>query len=515
MEDWTGGYTADIEYRASYFEEQAPQRLNLAALINGWEPLSLSGPFSYCELGCGQGTTVNLLAATHPKGRFVAVDFNPAHIARARDFAAAAGIVNIEFIERGFTELLEPGAPALGEFDFITLHGVWSWVNDENRRAIVDLIGRSLKPGGLAYVSYNALPGWRDGALVQRALYEIAQLSREPSERQVARGLDVLARLQKAKAATLLKNETLDQVLELQKSGATSYLVHEYLSANWRAFWFSEVLRALAPAKLGYVGTAYLADNFPAGRFTPEQLEILDAIPAVEVRQILGDICDPLEFRRDVFVRGGRRLRRMRQEEMLQETRLALQIPAHGFEYSVRMRQGAAKLNESAYRPIVEALAEGPRSVRELLELPQVRRTSLRPVELVGMLVATRQAQPLLPEGVITTASAAARFNRTIASTVREHDVPLLLGLAMPRTGSAYFLSPAETLAYEMLAGDPAARPHELARAAWPLVKARGDRLRRDGRPIEDDAEAEAFLGERFEKMIRDELPIWRQLGAM
>ena len=233
MDDWTGGYTADIEYRASYFEEQSPQRLNLAALINGWVPCPLDGAFSYCELGCGQGTTANLLAATHPKGRFVAVDFNPAHIARARDFAAAAGLGNIEFLERGFAELLEPGASALGEFDFITLHGVWSWVSDENRRAIVDLIGRSLKPGGLAYVSYNALPGWREGAVVQRALYEIAQLSREPGERQIARGIDMLARLQKAKAKTLQKNETLDQIIDLQKRGATSYLVHEYLAANW------------------------------------------------------------------------------------------------------------------------------------------------------------------------------------------------------------------------------------------------------------------------------------------
>lgn len=515
MDDWTGGYTADIEYRASYFEEQAPQRLNLAALINGWEPCPLDGAFSYCELGCGQGTTVNLLAATHPKGRFVAVDFNPAHIARARDFAAAAGLGNIEFLERGFAELLEPGAPALGEFDFITLHGVWSWVSDENRRAIVDLIGRSLKPGGLAYVSYNALPGWREGAVVQRALYEITQLSREPGERQIARGIDMLARLQKAKAKTLQKNETLDQIIDLQKRGATSYLVHEYLAANWRAFWFSEVLRALAPAKLGYVGTAYLADNFPAGRFTPEQLEILDAVPAVEVRQILGDICDPIEFRRDVFVRGGRRLRGMRQEELLRATRLALQVPAHSFDYSVSMRHGNAKLNEAAYRPVVAALAERPRSVGELLELPEVRRTTLQPVELVGMLAATRQAQPLLPEGAVATVGAAARFNHAVAATVREHDVPLLVGLAMPRAGSAYFLSPAEVLAFDILSNDPASRPRDIAHAVWPTVKARGDRLRRDDRPIEDDAEAEAFLAERLEKTIRDELPIWRQLGAM
>jgi hypothetical protein len=131
------------------------------------------------------------------------------------------------------------------------------------------------------------------------------------------------------------------------------------------------------------------------------------------------------------------------------------------------------------------------------------------------MLVATRQAHPLLPDGVMASQPAAAQFNHAVADAVREQDVPLLSALAMPRIGSGYFLSPAEVLAFDMLAQDPNAKPSELARAAWPVVKARGDRLRRGDRPIETDAEAEAFLGERFEKLIRDEMPIWRQLGAM
>jgi SAM-dependent methyltransferase len=515
MQDWTGGYAADVEYRASYFEEQSPLRLNLASLITGWEPCPLDREFSYCELGCGQGTTINLLAATHPKGRFIAVDFNPAHIARARDFAAAAGLTNVEFVERGFTELLEPGAPALGEFDFVTLHGVWSWVNDENRRAIVELLARTLKPGGLAYVSYNCLPGWRDGAVVQRALSEIAQLTREPSERQLTRGIEVLAKLHGANAKTLHKNETLKSIVDLRQKGAISYLIHEYLPAGWRAFWFPDVVRALAPAKLGYVGSAYLVDNFPAARFSAEQNEILSAIPTVEVRELLGDICDPIEFRRDVYVRGGRRLRKGRQDELLRAMKLAMVVPSHEFDYSVDMRAGKAKLNENAYRPIVEALADGPRAVSELLDLPEVRRTALQPVELTGMLAATRQVQFLLPEGVVSDVATAQRFNQAVAATVREHDVPLLVALAMPRVGSAYLLSPAEVLAYEILVREPTVPAAELAHRVWPAVKARGDRLRRDGRVLETDHECEAFLAERFADLLRQQVPIWRQLGAL
>ena len=48
----------------------------------------------------------------------------------------------------------------LPDFDFIGLHGIWSWVSDKNRQVIVDFIRRKLKVGGVVYVSYNTQPGW-------------------------------------------------------------------------------------------------------------------------------------------------------------------------------------------------------------------------------------------------------------------------------------------------------------------------------------------------------------------
>jgi SAM-dependent methyltransferase len=48
----------------------------------------------------------------------------------------------------------------LPEFDYIGLHGIWSWISDENRAVIVDFIRRKLKVGGVLYISYNTLPGW-------------------------------------------------------------------------------------------------------------------------------------------------------------------------------------------------------------------------------------------------------------------------------------------------------------------------------------------------------------------
>ncbi len=43
----------------------------------------------------------------------------------------------------------------LPEFDFIGLHGIWSWISDENRGVIADFLRKRLAVGGVAYISYK------------------------------------------------------------------------------------------------------------------------------------------------------------------------------------------------------------------------------------------------------------------------------------------------------------------------------------------------------------------------
>ena len=59
--------------------------------------------------------------------------------------------------------------PDLPDFDFIGLHGIWSWISDENRAVIVDFIRRKLKVGGVLYISYNTQPGWAAIVLVKKS----------------------------------------------------------------------------------------------------------------------------------------------------------------------------------------------------------------------------------------------------------------------------------------------------------------------------------------------------------
>jgi 2-polyprenyl-3-methyl-5-hydroxy-6-metoxy-1,4-benzoquinol methylase len=148
MNDWTSGYVAEIGYTYDFFHAMTPTRMGLAALSKGVQHPFGRETFSYCELGCGQGFTANVIAAANPHIDVHAMDFNPAHIAEARALAEQGDVQNVHFYERSFADFAgSPGLPS--EFDVIALHGILSWVSRDNQRLVYDFIAKHLKPGGV------------------------------------------------------------------------------------------------------------------------------------------------------------------------------------------------------------------------------------------------------------------------------------------------------------------------------------------------------------------------------
>src|SRR5580658_7203479 len=109
MSGWGSGYVTDVTYMTGYYRQQSPVMISLACLL-GCVASPLPGrddPISYLELGCGQGFGALILAASTPHWKVTAIDFNPAHIAAARAWAAEAAIENIRFIEADLSTLAE------------------------------------------------------------------------------------------------------------------------------------------------------------------------------------------------------------------------------------------------------------------------------------------------------------------------------------------------------------------------------------------------------------------------
>jgi SAM-dependent methyltransferase len=516
MSDWSAGYVTDIEYLPGFYREQAPALLDLVCLLNRVEPPDRLDRVRYCELGCGQGITALLLAAANPEIEFWGVDFHPAHIARGRALAAEAQLDNVHLIEQAFADLTGPGAPELPQFDYITMHGVYSWISEENRRAIVRFVAQHLKPGGVVYVSYNCMPGWIIGLPLQRLLSDYANSVEGGSDRAIEGAIAFARRMQEAGARPLADPEIVERLEKELARGQGAYLAHEYLNENWTPMYHADVTRELAAAKLAYVGSATLLENFPDLSLAPQQRRLLGEVATPSFRETLKDYFMARSFRRDVFVRGARRMSEAAQAATLRDLRLSLAVPPTRLRHEIEVPVGEAKLEERLYAPVFAELKRRPASVGELLELPGVKGvTTATPVELTGMLVGSWQAAPLLR--AVENESArrgvhafnAAMTRRAVAQGKTSAPV------AAAATGSGLHLTLFEMLAYERLAAGTPADDEALARAAWQALSARGETLRTGGEPIVGEAENHAILRREIAAVLADALPVWRQLGVL
>ena len=182
-QSWTSGYVADIAYIEGFYVQQSPARMALACL-SGNVAVDLPEPDDaacYLELGCGCGIGALLTAASNPGWQVTAIDYNPAHIAIGTRLARTARIDNIRFLEADLSRLATSAeADAIPAADFVSMHGVWSWVSNDVRSGIIRLLAAKTRPGGMVHVSYNALPGWQGAIALQRIIYEAGIRSARP-----------------------------------------------------------------------------------------------------------------------------------------------------------------------------------------------------------------------------------------------------------------------------------------------------------------------------------------------
>lgn len=203
------------------------------------------------ELGCGSGINVLAMAQLYPGADFIGVDLSAGHIRLADEALAATGLGNARFIQANIAGLGED----LGQFDYIIAHGVYSWVPAEVRESILRLCQEHLQPGGVAYLSYNCLPGWRmRGAL--RDMMRMHTRGLEDIEAQIARSKALLGFLAASCDEDTAYGRYLRQELEALGAEDDAYLAHEFLEENNDAFYLSEFLEAAAAHHLAYLGEA-------------------------------------------------------------------------------------------------------------------------------------------------------------------------------------------------------------------------------------------------------------------
>ncbi|MGH7102249.1 MAG: class I SAM-dependent methyltransferase [Acetobacteraceae bacterium] len=502
MSEWSGGYVTDVGYVLSFHPEQAPGHLALTALINGVATGIITEPegLSYLELGSGLGFASSLIAASNPSWRVTAIDFNPEHIATARAFAAEAGVANVTFLEADLATLAgSPEEALVPEADIVSLHGLWSWVSDEVRAGIVRLLARKVRAGGLVHVSYNALPAWQGALGLQRLVRDAGRRLAGRSDRQAAAGLNVVRALVAAGASNVGTDRFTKRLLERLTNAAPGYLAHEFMNASWAPAFHADVATALAGAKLSFVGSARLYENFPDLMLNEAQRAEAARFDDPLMFELIKDLSGGPALRQDLYVRGARRLSENERNEALSAVTLVLTAPPGRVAYEFDVPVGKATLKRESYGPVVEALAERPMTVAALSTLPGIAEGHPSAPELVAMLVGSGQAMlALRPEA--RPLPEMERFHAAAARRVRRFDrLDRPIALASHRLGGGLTGPGLELLVVSRLLTDGAAEP-----ACWARLIA----------PGLDDAGAEA-LGKDIARILDDRTQIWRLVGVV
>jgi SAM-dependent methyltransferase len=515
MADWDYGYVTDIGYTQSVYRETAPGWLAMAALLMGHRPPDLKRPFRYADLGCAHGATAIAVAAACSEAEVWGFDFNPAHVETARRFAALAGLDNATFVEASFADLARRAERDLPEFDFIVAHGVLSWVSPENRRHVIDIIGRRLRPGGLAYLGYNTTSGWASMVPIRALMRMLLTAGPERSDLAVPGILDFLDRVKEAGAQYFGGHTTLDRRLELMRQQDARYIAHEYLNEDWHPLMFADVADAMAEAKCTFIGSATLTDNIEGVSVPATFVPLLAEADDVYLRETLRDIGCAQTFRRDLYRRGIAPMLPREHHVLLEELAiLGLGAPI-GDEITIAIPRGTVTGRPEIYRPLLAMLDNGPVSIAAAEKSEGLSGHPLTEVlQAVAMLVTGGYAAPKLPNGASPTARRTARaLNSAIIEANASGDN--LNWLAAPAVGAAVPTAVMEGLIVgALLEGRPsdveALTDHVLAQLARC-----GRTAQKDGQPVTDPVEARRIVADAVRTTLDRRVRAFRQLGML
>ncbi len=293
-----------VAYPGHAFAQTHPSRLATIAHFHGMDPAPPT-TMRVLELGCGRGGNLIPMAAQYPGGRFLGIDLSGDSIRQANINAAELGLTNLVFEQR---DILAVGEE-IGAFDYIIVHGVYSWVPDVVRERIIALFGALLAPQGVAYVSYNALPGCRLRDLARDVMLFAVRDIDDPRERvRVARA--ALKEIAEASDPDSFHGAALRQRLKQIDEVPDNVLYHDDLNPGARAFALHEVLSAADRNGLQFLAEASFPNLYGAAKGPAQQM--LDRMPLEQmaVREQTLDLLIGRAFRETLLCRADIPLKR-------------------------------------------------------------------------------------------------------------------------------------------------------------------------------------------------------------
>jgi SAM-dependent methyltransferase len=248
------------------------------------------------EIGVSEGANLIPMAATLPHAEFVGIDLAATPVERGNQAIAGLGLDNIRLLRMDLLEM----AASFGTFDYIIAHGLYGWTPPQVSDKLLAVARAHLSPQGVAFISYNAMPGGHLRRLVRQTMLFAAEPFEEPADRVIAARamLDLIA-------AGVPEPDPIEQAIAYQAKTAMersdSALFHDYLAPVFEPAYFRDFAAHAARHGLAYVADAGIADNYNLKLFPAALEAVRNAAGAGRIfQEQLLDLLRGRRFRRSI-----------------------------------------------------------------------------------------------------------------------------------------------------------------------------------------------------------------------
>jgi SAM-dependent methyltransferase len=287
-----------VAYPTQVFPQLRPELLAVLATLHGLTPPPPETA-RYLDIGGGDGMTVIALAAIYPDAYFECFDLAETAVAKFQSLIADAGLTNVKVVVRDIMDARDAYAP--GSFDYVVTHGVYAWVPAPVREALLALIDHVLSPHGVAYISYNAMPGGHMRQMMRDMLFHELDGITDPEQR-IAVALKVLNRTVEQKSRDDYSTAAIRAMAQMMLDYPTSVLFHDELGPVFAPQYLSDVVAAAESHGLRFLSDAVRGQHL-CGFIQGDCDEIADPEREVVRHAQSKDFQDVMFFRETLFVR--------------------------------------------------------------------------------------------------------------------------------------------------------------------------------------------------------------------
>ena len=145
----------ELGYKSYPFPFTTPAYLEAYGTLVGLKPPTAKTA-RVLELGATYGGNIISQAVHNPEATFIGIELSQDQVEKGNKIISDAKLDNVSLLQGDILNFDE----SLGSFDYIIAHGFYSWISDEMKDKLLDIISHHLADNGIAYVSYNTYPGW-------------------------------------------------------------------------------------------------------------------------------------------------------------------------------------------------------------------------------------------------------------------------------------------------------------------------------------------------------------------